>query len=155
MKIVDKILETVLSLLVAVMVLGCVWQVFTRFALNSPSKYTEELLRYLLIWTTMLGVPYAYGKDKHLSINLLTTAFTEKGKFYAQLATRILIVILSITVMIIGGYMVTTNAAGQISPALQLPMEVYYACVPISGILMLVYSADHLIKMAATWKEVQ
>ena len=37
MKILDKILETVLGLMVAVMVLGCFWQVFTRFILNSPS----------------------------------------------------------------------------------------------------------------------
>ena len=51
MKTLNKILETVLGLLVAVMVLGCIWQVITRFVLNNPSKYTEELLRYLLIWT--------------------------------------------------------------------------------------------------------
>lgn len=79
MKILDKILETVLGLMVAVMVLGCFWQVFTRFILNSPSKYTEELLRYLLIWMTMIGVPYAFGKDRHLSINLVTRGFSEKA----------------------------------------------------------------------------
>ncbi|HIT64952.1 MAG TPA: TRAP transporter small permease subunit, partial [Candidatus Ventrimonas merdavium] len=68
MKVLDKILETVLGILVAVMVAACFWQVFTRFILNSPSKYTEELLRYMLIWTTMMGVPYAYGKDRHQSV---------------------------------------------------------------------------------------
>lgn len=57
MKLLNKILEILLGIVVAVMVAGCFWQVFTRFVLNSPSKYTEELLRYLLIWMTMLGVP--------------------------------------------------------------------------------------------------
>ena len=38
MKRLDKVLETLLGLMVAVMVLGCFWQVFTRFVLNSPSK---------------------------------------------------------------------------------------------------------------------
>ena len=72
MKVLDKILEKILGLMVAAMVLGCFWQVFTRFVMNNPSKYTEEFLRYMLIWTTMIGVPYAYGKNRHLSINLMT-----------------------------------------------------------------------------------
>ena len=59
MKALNKILENILAVLVAVMVLGCIWQVVTRFILNNPSKYTEEFLRYALIWLTMLGVPYA------------------------------------------------------------------------------------------------
>ena len=34
MKIINKILGTVISVLVAVMVLACCWQVITRFLLN-------------------------------------------------------------------------------------------------------------------------
>ena len=55
MKILNRFLETVLALLVALMAAGCLWQVITRFLLHNPSKYTEELLRYMLIWLTMLG----------------------------------------------------------------------------------------------------
>ena len=50
MKILNRFLETVLALLVALMAAGCLWQVITRFLLHNPSKYTEELLRYMLIW---------------------------------------------------------------------------------------------------------
>ncbi len=57
MKILNRFLETVLAILVALMVVGCFWQVITRFLLHNPSKYTEELLRYMLIWLTMLGCP--------------------------------------------------------------------------------------------------
>ena len=92
MKVLNKILETVLGLLVAVMVLGCLWQGVTRFVLNNPSKYTEELLRYLLIWTTMLGVPYAYGKDRHLSINIAIKYFSPKGKVLTELFIEVLVV---------------------------------------------------------------
>ena len=134
MKTLNKILETVLGLLVAVMVLGCIWQVITRFVLNNPSKYTEELLRYLLIWTTMLGVPYAYGKDKHLS----------KGKAMTNIFIEALILVLSVFVMVAGGWMVTMNSAGQISPAMHMPMQLYYAGVPVSGVLMVCYGIERL-----------
>lgn len=155
MKILDKILETVLGLMVAVMVIGCFWQVFTRFVLNSPSKYTEELLRYLLIWMTMIGVPYAFGKDRHLSINLITRKFSEKTSLITKMGIEILVLFLSIFVMITGGWMVTMNSAGQISPALHMPMQLYYACVPIGGVLMVIYGLNHMITYSKKWKEVK
>ncbi|MGN1142678.1 MAG: TRAP transporter small permease [Oliverpabstia sp.] len=155
MKVLDKILEKILGLMVAMMVLGCFWQVFTRFILNNPSKYTEEFLRYMLIWTTMMGVPYAYGKDRHLSINLLTKSLSEKGKLMVSIFTEILILALSAFVMIAGGWMVTMNSAGQISPAMHMPMEMYYAGIPIGGVLMIVYGVYRLAGHLKKWKEVK
>lgn len=155
MKVLNKILETVLAILVAVMVIGCFWQVFTRFVLNNPSKYTEELLRYLLIWMTMLGVPYAYGKNSHLSINLAIKTFTEKGKVMTNIGIELLVLFLSVFVMIIGGWMVMTNSAGQISPAMHMPMQLYYACVPLGGVLMVFYGLNRLVGCLKQWKEVK
>lgn len=153
MKCLNKILEGILAMLVAAMVFGCIWQVATRFLLNNPSKYTEEFLRYALIWLTMLGVPYAYGKDKHLSIHIITKTFTPKGNLSVRIFTEILVSIVSVFVMIGGGWLVTANSAGQISPAMQIPMQVYYICVPISGLLMIVYSVCRLIGFIKQWKE--
>lgn len=154
MKVLNKVLETILAILVAVMVLGCIWQVATRFILNNPSKYTEEFLRYTLIWLTMLGVPYAYGQERHLSINIITRTFTEKGCLKLKLFIEVLITVLSVFVMIGGGWLVTANSAGQISPAMQLPMQVYYICIPLSGILMVVYSLTRFAGFFKQLKEV-
>ena len=46
MKKLNKVLEYILAFLVVVMVVGCFWQIFTRFVLNNASSWTEELLRY-------------------------------------------------------------------------------------------------------------
>ena len=152
MKILNRILEVFLGCVVAVMVVGCFWQVFTRFVLNSPSKYTEELLRYLLIWMTMLGVPYAYGKDSHLSINLITRSFDKKGLLMTKMGIEILILFLSVFVMIVGGWTVTMNSSGQISPALHMPMELYYACVPVGGVMMVFYCINRLSGFLKEWR---
>ena len=128
------------------MVVGCFWQVITRFLLHNPSKYTEELLRYMLIWLTMLGVPYAYGKESHLSINLITRTFKPKNLTRTKIGIEFLVLFISVFVMIAGGVMVTLNSAGQISPAMELPMQVYYICVPISGVLMVPAASHHVRK---------
>lgn len=110
-----------------------------------PSDWTDEFLRYSIIWLTMLGAPYAYGAGKHLSINILTNSFSPRGKLIDKLVVEVLVLALSVVVFIIGGFMVTMNAAGQFSASMHLPMQVYYAGVPIGGCLMVVYCIDHIL----------
>lgn len=154
MKTLNKILGWCIAALVGIMVLGCCWQVITRFILNNPSKYTEEFLRYALIWMTMLGVPYAYGQEKHISINIITKTFSKKGALATKLVIEIIVVILCLTVFIAGGILVTMNSAGQISPALQMPMPLYYAGLPICGFLTLIYSVSRMARFIKMFKEV-
>lgn len=154
MKALNKVLGVITAILMMVMVLGCCWQVVTRFILNNPSKYTEEFLRYALIWLTMLGMPYAYGQDKHLAINLVTKTFRVKNLLATKIMIEVIVLILSVFVLIMGGVMVTINSVGQISPAMQLPMPIYYACLPISGILMCFYCITRLIEFATELKGV-
>lgn len=146
MKILNKVIEYILAILVIVMVAGCFWQIFTRFILKNPSQWTEELLRYALIWLTMLGVPYAYGKEQHIAIGFITDSFTKKGTLKDKIFIEILILFLSVFVMVAGGTMVAMNAVGQTSPAMHLPMQFYYIGVPICGVLMIIYSVQRLIK---------
>lgn len=146
MKLINKIIEYILAALVAIMVAGCAWQIITRFILGNPSKWTEEFLRYALIWLTMLGVPYAYGKEQHLSIGFITNTFSKKNSVLDKIFVEAVVLVLSIFVMTVGGCMVVANAAGQVSPALHLPMEFYYLGIPICGVLMILYSGQRLIR---------
>lgn len=154
MKAVNKILGYFIAALVGMMVVLCCWQVITRFVLNSPSKYTEELLRYALIWMTMLGVPYAYGQERHIAINIFTKGFEKRGSLMTKVMIEIIVITLCLTVFVIGGILVTLNSAGQISPALQMPMPLYYIGLPISGGLTILYSIHRLSGFIKSIKEV-
>lgn len=153
MKKLNKVLEYILAFLVVVMVVGCFWQIFTRFVLNNASSWTEELLRYALIWLTMLGVPYAYGKEQHISIGFITSTFTKKGSLRNKIFIEILVLFLSAFVLIAGGIMVTINAVGQLSPAMGIPMQFYYVGAPICGVLMIIYFGERLIRFVKELKE--
>jgi len=138
--------------LVGAMVIGCFWQVITRFVLNDPSKYTEEFLKYALIWLTMMGTPYTYGQKKHLAIKFITDRFQPKNLALVKIAITLIVLALSVGIFIIGGILVTLNAGGQFSPALQIPMKFYYVGLPIGGVLMVLYCAEQLIEYGEEWK---
>lgn len=68
MKKLDKILDNVMRFLMAVamfaLLAGGTWQIFTRWILRNPSTVTDEFLRYVLIWASMIGSAYCFYKDK-------------------------------------------------------------------------------------------
>ena len=101
----------------------------------------------------MLGVPYAYGKEQHISIGFITSTFTKKGSLRNKIFIEILVLFLSAFVLIAGGIMVTINAVGQLSPAMGIPMQFYYVGVPICGVLMIIYSGERLIRFVKELKE--
>ena len=51
----DKILSIACAVLLTFMTVLVLIQVFSRYILNSPVAFTEELVRYSLIWTGFLA----------------------------------------------------------------------------------------------------
>lgn len=151
-KTLNRVIEIVMAVLIAAMVFANFWQIFTRFVVGNAASWTEEFMRYALIWLTMLGIPYAYGKNKHIALEFIADKFSDKGRIRDQLFIEILIMILSVFVMICGGIMVTANARGQYSAALNMPMVFYYIGVPICGVLMLIYTIPRFVDCCKAMK---
>ena len=58
----DRLLEIVCCLVLTIMVVVSCWQVISRYLVGRPSTITEELLRFMLVWISMLGMAYVAGK---------------------------------------------------------------------------------------------
>ncbi|GBD91961.1 sialic acid TRAP transporter permease protein SiaT [bacterium BMS3Abin04] len=144
----DNILSKIVIFIMAFMVINVLWQVFSRFVMKSPSSFTEELARYLLIWLGILGASYATGQKLHLAIDLLPTKLKGKKKLYLDIIIELCILIFSLSVMVIGGarLMLITFDLNQISAALQIPLGYVYVVIPLSGLIMSFYSLFFISK---------
>ncbi|MDQ2076038.1 TRAP transporter small permease [Marinimicrobium sp. ABcell2] len=148
MAAIDKALSYFLAGLLAIMVLDVTWQVVTRFILDEPSPYTEELARFLLIWIGLLGAAYAYRKKAHLGLDLLITNLPPKGQQRADVVANLCCFAFAALVMVYGGIQLValTLDLRQTSAALQVPMGYVYSVLPISGVLICVYALDNIRK---------
>ncbi len=147
-KKVNRILEWILIILMAVNVLNVLWQVFTRFVLKDPSSFTEELARYFLIWVGLLGASYAAGKKMHLAIDVVLKATVGKIRNLAELCIQLFIFLFAFFVMVIGGIrlVVITLKLNQISAALRLQLGYVYLVLPLSGLLIMFYASLFFIE---------
>ncbi|MGP8305281.1 TRAP transporter small permease [Vibrio sp. YIC-376] len=120
-----------------------VWQVISRYVVGKPSTITDELARYLFMWVALVGAAYTTGLKRHLAIDLLTMKLSGKRKLINELFIQIAIAAFAYIVLVHGGIQLAakTLATGQVTPALNLQMGYIYFCLPISGALMIFYSA--------------
>jgi TRAP-type C4-dicarboxylate transport system permease small subunit len=131
-------------------VINVLWQVLTRFVLGSPSSYTEELARYLLIWIGLLGAAFAGGRHLHLAIDLLPTRFVGRRHTIVVVVINFCIGAFAVGVLVIGGIRLValTLSLGQTSAALGIPIGYVYLALPLSGLMMTWYVVrdlhDHL-----------
>ncbi len=154
-KIIDSVLRWFLIFIISLMTLNVLWQVFTRFVLQNPSSFTEELARYTLVWLGILGASYVAGQKMHLAIDLLSQKLEGKSKIYLEIFIQVSVFFFSLVVMVIGGYrlVLITLSLNQISAALQVPLGYVYLVLPISGALILFYSSHFIIEAIKKLKE--
>lgn len=139
----DVALGWALVVLMGVSVVNVLWQVFTRFVLDNPSSFTDELARYLLIWVSLFGAAYASGKRMHLAIDLLAMRLTGNASHWHGLFIELCIGLFALFVMIVGGWQLVSLSflLGQTSAAMKIPLGFVYLALPASGALILFYVA--------------
>jgi TRAP-type C4-dicarboxylate transport system permease small subunit len=132
----------------SVMVLDVSWQVFTRFILQDPSSFTEELAGFLLIWIGLLGSSYALYTKAHLGIDILTSKLTGSNKQLSQFMIHLIVILFATFVLVVGGIRLVniTLTLEQISPALGIRMGYVYLVLPLTGLLMIYYSCVSIIQ---------
>ena len=139
MKKFEKILDTVMRFLMALsmfaLLAGGTWQIFTRWILKDPSPFTDEFLRYVLIWASMIGSAYCFYKDEHLALDLVKDRVNGKAKIALILFIEAAILFFVCYVFIYGGLKLTLNATNQ-SSVMRLPFKFLYSILPISGVFI-------------------
>jgi TRAP-type C4-dicarboxylate transport system permease small subunit len=129
-----------------IMVLNVLWQVFSRYVLNNPSGFTDELAGFLMIWVGLLGAAYASGKGLHLAIDVLRES-NINSKFLDRIIP-VLIILFAVGVLVIGGgrLVYLTLYLEQYSANLKIPVGYVYLALPLSGLLITYYALQDMIK---------
>ena len=145
---VHKWVERLLIVLTALLILDVLWGVFTRFALQSQSGWTEELARFLLIWVSCLGMASVFRHSEHLGIDVLVNAMDPSTQKIATLFYHVCTFAFAGFVLIYGGARVTANSLIAEQSMIALPFLKYwqYLILPVAGVIIASYAFESLLK---------
>ena len=143
----DRVLVVLLVALFAALVLMVVWQVLSRYALNSPSAFTEEAARYLMIWVSLLGASYVFRMRLHIGLDLLTRKLTGSNKRIVEVAALTAAVLFALLILLVGGARLVELiwSLDQVSAVLGIRMALVYLAIPLSGGFILLYTLEQLL----------
>jgi TRAP-type C4-dicarboxylate transport system permease small subunit len=137
---IDKILQWLCVVIVALMTFFVTYQVVTRYVFNKPSAVSETIARYLFVWLTVFGGAYVFGKRGHMNLVFIREKFSLKTQTILEILSEFLIAVFAILIMIYGGRIYTAKQVVQIDPSLMFSMAWIYGCLPVGGVLVLFYS---------------
>ncbi|MEM9840773.1 MAG: TRAP transporter small permease [Pseudomonadota bacterium] len=137
--------EAISCLCMAVMVATIGMQVFNRYVLGSSLVWSEELGRFLFIWSVWIGCSLAMRSDRHLRVTALAE-FSGPGirralDIFAQIATLVFCgfgVVWGVQMIL---FLMRT---GQQAPALEVPIYWVYLALPLGLALMAIRCLQNL-----------
>ena len=148
-----KILYFISIAAIALMLVIIFFQVISRYIFGYTFDWSEELSRFLFVWVVFIGSALIIGDKGHMAVQLLPDMLSGKRTgFYLQIFIKL--ASLAFILLLIGqGSKMTRTMMFQTAPALNLPMGIVYAIIPVSGVLMLLYLIrDSLVLFAENRK---
>ena len=132
-----EILATLLLIVVTALNLT---QVGGRYLFGTGFPWTEEAMRYLMVWLMMLGSVACIFRLEHMGIQSLER-FLAPAR--ARLVKSALYTVAAIfcAVVLFHGWPLALRNARQVAPASQIPMILPYLALPVGAALMMVQIA--------------
>ena len=135
----NKALELLAGLSMAVMVILTTYQVIARYIFNSPSTWSEELVGYLFGWSTLFGATIVSGERGHMNIPILVDRMNPGMRKAFHILWEVVAFLFSATILVFGGFQVSKLAMGQQTSSLGVAVGVFY---------ILLYSILNIIGIA-------
>ncbi len=127
-------LDTIISAISLIaIVLISIWGVFTRYILNSPSAWTEELSLGLFVWLTFFGLSILARRSEIVNIEFLLTIMPENIRFIFRKIILPLLTITALLVIIVLGFKLAEFSYTRFTSILRIPFFYIYLGIPLGS----------------------
>ncbi|GGJ36023.1 TRAP transporter small permease [Neoroseomonas lacus] len=132
------------SLALTVAVTAGLWQVVARFATETPSVWSEALVRTALIWMAFIGVAVALRAGALVSIDV-AHRYSGGGVRRALEAASLASALSMLGIMFWFGWLMAQRVTFQEMAGLEVSMSWGYAAIPIGAAFAMVGSVAHFL----------
>lgn len=137
----SEVLSIVVVLSVGILVVPVMLQIISRYTDLIPSYiWTEELARFLFIWTVMIGAILGVRDSAHFDVDLLPN-LGAKGDAFMRIVARLGVLTIAL-VFVTGGIEFTKFAWNRTSELADLPLWLIHIAWPITGLSWIVFLGE-------------
>lgn len=129
---------------IAMVALTC-WQVFTRYVLQNPSSWSEELVSYLFAWASLLGASLVTGERGHMNIPIIVEKLRPSMQRALGVFGELVAFAFSLIILVYGGVQITQLSMGQMTSSLGVAVGVFYVVMPLCGVINMIYTVLNIV----------
>ena len=114
--------------------------VLVRFVPVVSMGWADEIVELSFAWMVFLGTAALWRSHEHIAIDFIPQALggTPVGRALEVLLSLLALGFLAVFTW--EGWLLTVQAVGNRTPILELPKPLWYAALPVSGIVMIGYT---------------
>ncbi len=128
----------------AILVIPVSLQIFSRYTALIPSYiWTEEMARFLFIWTVMIGAMIGVRDSSHFEVDVLPR-LPPRGEAVARLLGRAGVLVAAL-VFVWAGIQFTKFAWNRTSELADLPLWMIHVAWPVTGVTWIVFLGEQML----------
>jgi len=138
------LLSWVLVLSVAFLVIPVSLQIISRYTALIPSYiWTEEMARFLFIWTVMIGAMIGVRESSHFEVDVWPD-LSRRSEAIVRILARLGVLVLAL-LFVWAGIEFTRFAWYRISELAELPLWTIHIAWPIAGMTWIVFLGEQFV----------
>src|SRR5215218_7013334 len=141
------LLEFLLAACVGILVIPVTLQMISRYTPFIPSYiWTEEMARFLFVWTIMIGAMVGVGEAQHFEVDVWPN-LSRRPEAAVRIAARLGILALAL-VFIWAGIEFTRFAWNRTSELADLPLWLIHVAWPVAGVTWIAFAGEQIFDEA-------
>lgn len=139
----SELLSWLLAIFVGILVVPVTLQVFSRFTNIIPHLiWTEEMARFLFVWTIMIGAMIGVREATHFEVDLWPRMSARADAGF-KLLSRVFVLIAAV-VFVTAGIQFTRFGWYRISELAELPLWLIHIAWPIAGVSWIIFLGEQM-----------
>jgi len=138
-----RTIEACLILMLAAYLSVITAQIALRYLRIDVLYWSEELVRYLLVWSVLLGATVATHRNAHVRVDLLENRLAGRARRALEIVNTLVLLAFALT-LTWAGVLLIQRTGMMTSSMLGIRMSVIYSVVAASGALDVIFLAVRL-----------
>jgi TRAP-type transport system small permease protein len=139
-----KLLEMLLAACVGILIFPVTLQIISRYTALIPSYiWTEEMARFLFVWTIMIGAMLGVRESAHFEVDVWPS-LSRRSEAMVRVLARLGILALAL-VFVWSGIEFTRFAWHRTSELAELPLWLIHIAWPLAGFTWLAFAGEQIV----------
>ena len=140
----DNFEEVLLCVIITVITVVSGLQVICRYLFNNSLTWSEELSRYLFVWTGFLTLSLSIKCRSIISIDVFMLWMPKRVRAVLNVVVYLFCTVV-FAMLSVNAYHMVVSSSGQISPAMGLPLAVVYIGPLLGLVLSIIRSLGRVV----------